>query len=124
VETLDLKKYLKTYKGISGGVSPKICLLSILDCRVPVNIMKKSDFERVDFFIRAYVVVGKALIYITESNIFRNMLIKNFVGKRHYLGLPTRGQRTRSNGRTSKRLILAPFKKDVLNQKKMPKKKQ
>ncbi len=39
---------------------------------------------------------------ITASNIRRLKEIKSYRGLRHHLGLPTRGQRTRTNARTRK----------------------
>ena len=39
---------------------------------------------------------------ITTSNIRRLKEIKSYRGLRHHLGLPTRGQRTRTNARTRK----------------------
>ncbi len=39
---------------------------------------------------------------IVTSNIRRLKEIKSYRGLRHYLGLPTRGQRTRTNARTRK----------------------
>jgi len=51
------------------------------------------------------------------------MEFESYRGKRHQLHLPTRGQRTRTNGRTMKRLSRLTFKKSKKYGKKVKKKK-
>ncbi len=46
-----------------------------------------------------------------QLNISRLIEINSFKGKRHLKGLPTRGQRTRTNSRTSRKLIFLKGKK-------------
>nr|SCW23038.1 Ribosomal protein S13 [Nemalion sp. H.1444] len=54
---------------------------------------------------------------IESMNIKRLMEINSYKGKRHRLGLPLRGQRTRTNARTRR-----GSKKTMANKKKAPKK--
>jgi ribosomal protein S13 len=55
--------------------------------------------------------MDKSLKFLVEKNIGRSLRTKSYVGKRHPQGLPVRGQRTRSNGSTAKRLCF--YKKSL-----------
>ena len=48
---------------------------------------------------------------LINSNIKRLIDINSFRGRRHLKGLPVRGQRTRTNNRTSRRQSVFSFKK-------------
>ena len=48
---------------------------------------------------------------LISMNIKRLIEIQSFRGKRHLKGLPVRGQRTRTNNRTSRRQSIFNFKK-------------
>jgi small subunit ribosomal protein S13 len=48
---------------------------------------------------------------LISMNIKRLIEIQSFRGKRHLKGLPVRGQRTRTNNRTSRRQSVFSFKK-------------
>jgi small subunit ribosomal protein S13 len=48
---------------------------------------------------------------LVNSNIKRLIDINSFRGRRHLKGLPVRGQRTRTNNRTSRRQSVFSFKK-------------
>ena len=48
---------------------------------------------------------------LINSNIKRLIDINSFRGRRHLKGLPVRGQRTRTNNRTSRRQSIFSFKK-------------
>lgn len=63
-----------------------------------------------------YVIEGD-LRRLESINIKRLMEINSYRGKRHRIGLPLRGQRTRTNGRTRRGI-----KKTMAGKKKAPKK--
>ena len=44
------------------------------------------------------------LLREVRENIAHQRMIGSYVGRRHAMGLPVRGQRTRSNARTAKKL--------------------
>ena len=52
---------------------------------------------------------------LINSNIKRLIDINSFRGRRHLKGLPVRGQRTRTNNRTSRRQSIFSFKKYKVN---------
>lgn len=63
-----------------------------------------------------YIIEGD-LRRLESINIKRLMEINSYRGKRHRIGLPLRGQRTRTNGRTRRGI-----KKTMAGKKKAPKK--
>lgn len=70
------------------------------------NISNLRDYLESDVF----KLEGNLKRFI-ELNISRLIQIKSFKGKRHFKGLPTRGQRTRTNNRTSRKFIFLKGKK-------------
>ena len=62
------------------------------------------------------IPTGGELSRIVRSNISRLQTIGSYRGSRHQKGLPSRGQRTKSNARTKrgKRKTIGAFKKEAL----------
>ena len=104
VNNLELFKLIRQFKGIGLSVSKKLCLILGYDSRTKVRDLKKKDLERIDLLVRERVIVDKALNFLLKKNVTRSTRIKSYVGRRHSMGLPVRGQRTHSNGSTSKKL--------------------
>lgn len=105
MKCIPLVKFIQTFKGISFSVSKKLCLLLGFDYRIKIDSLNREDLERIDFMIRSRnIIVNKNLNFLIKKNINRNKNIKNYIGKRHSLGLPTRGQRTHSNSSTAQKL--------------------
>jgi len=119
VNNIELFKFIRQFKGIGLSVSKKICLILGYDFRIKVKDLKKKDLEIIDVLIRDKVIIGKSLDFLIKKNISKSKRIKSYVGRRHSLGLPVRGQRTHSNGLTSKNLS---FFKEILKEKKKYKK--
>jgi|TARA_B110000971_G_C19825600_1_gene415423 small subunit ribosomal protein S13 len=113
VNNIQLFKLIRQFKGIGLSVSKKLCLILGYDFRIKVKDLKKKDLERIDLLVRERVIVDKALNFLIKKNIGRSKRIKNYIGRRHSLGLPTRGQRTHSNGSTARKLS---FYKEILSQ--------
>lgn len=126
MNNFELFKLIRQFKGIGLSVSKKLCLILGYDFKTKVRDLKKKDLERIDLLVRERVVVDKALSFLLEKNIKKYKRIKSYVGRRHSMGLPVRGQRTHSNGSTSKKLSFykdISKKKDILNKKLIKKKK-
>jgi small subunit ribosomal protein S13 len=119
VNNIQLLKLIRQFKGIGKSVSKKLCLILGYDFRIKIQDLKKKDLERIDLLVRERVIVDKALNFLIKKNISKNQRIKSYIGRRHSLGLPVRGQRTHSNGLTSKRLS---FYKNISNKKILNKK--
>lgn len=112
--TIQVAKFIRQFKGIGKPVSKKICLVLGYDPRIEIKHLTKNDLERIDILIRERVIVDKALNFLIKKNITSSKRIRSYTGRRHSLGLPTRGQRTHSNGCTSRKLA---FYKEISSQK-------
>jgi len=68
---------------------------------------KKDPYDNLDRHL-----VGTSLSFTQENDIKMMKKIKSYKGIRHSLGLPVRGQRTRSNFRKNKGKVLGVKKKE------------
>ena len=88
------------------GVGPKVALdvLKALSIDPDIRAQKLTDDElsRMGTYIEDHYVTEGQLRRQTQQNISRLREIRCYRGLRHRLGLPVRGQRTRTNARTRK----------------------
>ena len=73
-----------------------------IDPRTKVKDLDENEIQRIREILDADYQVEGDLRREVQTNIRRLMEIRCFRGIRHSRGLPTRGQRTRSNARTRK----------------------
>ncbi|MBS0584830.1 MAG: 30S ribosomal protein S13 [Verrucomicrobia bacterium] len=78
--------------------------------------LTEAETAQLTSHIQSHYAVEGDLRRETQANIKRLVAINSYRGMRHKLGLPTRGQRTRTNARTRK-----GKKKTVANKKKVTK---
>ena len=88
------------------GIGPVNAMVILTEANIDPNKKAKALNEDevgriVNIIDRSYVVEG-ALRRQQQQNIQRLKDIQSYRGNRHRRGLPTRGQRTRSNARTRK----------------------
>jgi len=88
------------------GIGPMNAMVILTEANIDPNKKAKALTEDevsriVNIIDRSYVVEG-ALRRQVQQNIQRLKDIQSYRGSRHRRGLPTRGQRTRSNARTRK----------------------
>lgn len=119
---LNLLPGLTRIKGISWALSNAICKSLELNPNVKVQEMKKEDLAKIDEFVKEIQVpgfmknrqkdfdegtdqhiIGTDLSLKLEFDIKRLKKIKAYKGVRHSLGLPVRGQQTRSNFRRNRK---------------------
>ena len=119
----DMKIYpgLTKIKGVSWGLSNAVCKKLKIDKNKKIGFLTKEEIEKISEFIKnpeipEYLVnrrtdfktgenkhlIGSGLELQTEFDIKRLKKIKSYRGYRHMAGLPTRGQRTKSNFRKNK----------------------
>lgn len=86
------------------GIGPKfagdILESAKVDSTVRVKNLTDDELTRISDVISADYVVEGELQRVVSSNIKRLKDIKSYRGIRHNSNLPTRGQRTQTNGRT------------------------
>ena len=112
---------LTKIKGISWALSNAICKKLGIDKRRKIGSLTEAEIQKISEFVKnpdvpEYVLnrrkdfetgknthlIGSDLDLKKEFDIKRLKKIKSYRGFRHLAGLPTRGQRTRSNFRRNK----------------------
>lgn len=84
-----------------------------LDPAVRAHKLSQDEIARINTMLQAEYIVEGDLRRQVQNNIKRLISIHSYRGQRHRLGLPVRGQRTKTNSRTRK-----GRKKTVANKKK------
>lgn len=112
---------LQRIKGIGPALANAICLISNLDRNKKVGTLTDKEIKKLEeimndplkFGVPAWMlnrrgdpetgkdihIIGPTLKYTQQQDIKRMMEIKSYKGVRHALGLPVRGQRTKSSFR-------------------------
>lgn len=101
------------------GLSRSKIILQKININPNKNVLELNDNEITNIrniLDKEYVIEGD-LRRLESMNIKRLMEINSYKGKRHRLGLPLRGQRTRTNARTRRGI-----KRTMAGKKKPPKK--
>ncbi len=89
--------------GIGPVVAKKILATCGVDESTRVKNLTEAEVAAINKQIRDFEIpVEGELKRVVNQNIKRYMEIKSYRGSRHQLGLPVRGQRTKSNARTRK----------------------
>ncbi len=86
--------------GIARVQANKILVATKVDPNIRVNDLTEEQANSLRVFIEKNYVVEGDLRRDVFSNIKRLKEIKSYRGTRHAKGLPTRGQRTKTNNRT------------------------
>jgi small subunit ribosomal protein S13 len=99
------------------GIGPKVSKTILERAKIDFNIrakdLKAEDVAKLQKIIEEFKVEGDLRKEIRE-NVQRLKRIGSYRGSRHSAGLPTRGQRTRTNARTlrGKRKTIGAMKKE------------
>lgn len=88
--------------GIGRTLSNKIIAQLGLDPNIRAEKLSQDDIARLNNLLQAEYIVEGDLRRQIQNNIKRLISIHSYRGQRHRLGLPVRGQRTRTNSRTRK----------------------
>ena len=86
--------------GIGPKTSADILAKAKVDPTIRVKNMTDSEIQKIQDVINENYTVEGELQRIVTGNIKRLKDIKSYRGERHAKNLPSRGQRTRTNGRT------------------------
>lgn len=73
-----------------------------LNTRIISNKIPKIYLNKIENIIKG-IKTAKKLKMVVKNNIDFNINIKNYIGTRHKLRYPVRGQRTHTNAKTKKR---------------------
>ncbi|MCI0382508.1 MAG: 30S ribosomal protein S13 [Chlamydiae bacterium] len=88
--------------GIGRKLSNEIIAKLGLDRNMRAGKLTEDDLARLNAILQAEYIVEGDLRRQIQNNIKRLINIHSYRGMRHRIGLPVRGQRTRSNSRTRK----------------------
>ena len=88
--------------GIGRKLSNDIIAKLGLDPNMRAQKLSEDDIARISALLSSEYVVEGDLRRQVQNNIKRLINIHSYRGMRHRLGLPVRGQRTRTNSRTRK----------------------
>ncbi len=106
---------LRYLYGIGAALAQEICEKLNLNPGMRTNQLTSDDISRITALLQEGYIVEGDLRRQVQNNIKRLISIHCYRGIRHRVGLPVRGQRTRTNSRTRK----GP-RKTVANKKKAP----
>lgn len=88
--------------GVGRWLSNEIITKLGLDRNMRAQKLTQDDIARINNLLQAEYTVEGDLRRQVQNNIKRLVSIHSYRGQRHRLGLPVRGQRTRTNSRTRK----------------------
>lgn len=88
--------------GIGRCLSNEICEKLKLNKDMKAHQLTEDDIARINALLQSEYAVEGDLRRQVQNNIKRLVSIHSYRGMRHRLGLPVRGQRTRTNARTRK----------------------
>lgn len=88
--------------GIGRHLANEIIAKLSLDPNMRAHKLTQDDLAKLNGLIQAEYMVEGDLRRQVQNNIKRLIAIHSYRGLRHRLGLPVRGQRTRTNSRTRK----------------------
>lgn len=103
--------------GIGLSRSKKILYKIALNPNTRVTDLNDKEITNIRYILENEYLIEGDLRRFEALNIKRLMEINSYKGKRHRIGLPLRGQRTRTNARTRRGI-----KKTMAGKKKAPKK--
>ena len=106
---------LTNIKGIGWSLSGTILDDLSIDKSKRISDLSTEEINKIAKKIESYPTEGE-LARQVRSNITRLVQIGSYRGIRHSRGLPSRGQRTKTNARTKrgKRKTVGAFKKEAL----------
>src|SRR3989338_5579270 len=126
---------LTKIKGISFMFSNAICRTAAIDITKKTGYLDDGEVSRIDdiikepskFNIPSWLfnrkkdpednadkhIIGSNLTFTQDNDIKMMKKIKSYKGIRHMVGLPVRGQRTRSNFRRNKGKVMGVKRKDT-----------
>jgi len=107
---------LTRISGVGWPLSRKIMGSLKISAKKRIKDLASEEISKISSKLDEIPTEGE-LSRIVRSNISRLQTIGSYRGSRHQKGLPSRGQRTKSNARTKrgKRKTIGAFKKEALS---------
>ncbi|OGM10583.1 30S ribosomal protein S13 [Candidatus Woesebacteria bacterium RBG_16_36_11] len=120
-DNLRIDYALTKIKGIGWSLSKKILKNLKIDESKRISELSSGELTKTAAKVEEFTIEGE-LARNVKGNISRLREIGTYRGIRHARGLPSRGQRTRTNARTKrgKRKTVGAFKKEMLSRQGTP----
>lgn len=99
---------LQSIFGLNITNALKVCSLVGISPKVKLEKLKVSQLNKLTRICREEIDTN--LIRYIQNDVQRLIQLKHYRGTRHMFNLPVRGQRTRTNGQTSKKIKKHTFK--------------
>ena len=93
---------LRYLYGVGDQVARELCHKAGIDPQKRARDLAEEELSRLSVLLERDYTVEGPLRRLVQQNISRLRDIKSYRGLRHRLGLPVRGQRTKTNARTRK----------------------
>nr|YP_010216401.1 ribosomal protein S13 [Ulva intestinalis]UBR43422.1 ribosomal protein S13 [Ulva intestinalis] len=93
---------LQSIFGLNNNNALKVCSLVGVSPKVKLGKLKVNQLNKLTRVCREEI--DTSLTRYVQNDIQRLIQLKHYRGTRHMFGLPSRGQRTRTNGQTSKKI--------------------
>ena len=90
--------------GVGRTTADSICKQLAISDNIRISNLSKRQIARITNLIKQELIVGSDLRKQKSDAVKRLMEMGSYKGVRHRMGLPLRGQRTSTNGKTQKRL--------------------
>lgn len=97
-------RFLYLRFGIGESTVKHILAIFGISRHVLKNNVPIHKLNLIEDFIKDNLVIDDELKYMVNSRLKRHIDVKSYTGKRLIMGLPVRGQRTKSNAGTPKRM--------------------
>jgi small subunit ribosomal protein S13 len=91
--------------GISKKIAFNVCYKHGLNPFIQINYLTKIELDTLKNYIEKTYLINSKLKEEIQSNIKNLIKIKCYKGLRHLNGLPSRGQRTKTNAKTVKKFF-------------------
>jgi len=102
---MTITKYLIRTYGIGHTRLRHVCKHLGINHKVSVNKLNNNIKNKISRFIINNYLIGDRLKKSTQQNVIKKVRLKSYKGRRLSNRLPARGQRTRTNAKTQKRIL-------------------
>nr|YP_010021502.1 ribosomal protein S13 [Ulva lacinulata]YP_010021528.1 ribosomal protein S13 [Ulva sp. A AF-2021]QOL10343.1 ribosomal protein S13 [Ulva lacinulata]QOL10369.1 ribosomal protein S13 [Ulva sp. A AF-2021]ULC80546.1 ribosomal protein S13 [Ulva rigida] len=99
---------LQSIFGLNTTNALKVCSLVGVSPKVKLEKLKVNQLNKLTRICREEIDTN--LIRYIQNDVQRLIQLKHYRGTRHMFNLPVRGQRTRTNGQTSKKIKKHTFR--------------
>jgi len=99
-----LRHVLSHIFGVGPFIANQMCDKLGFSQNLRVEDLQSHHFEKMSTILKHSYYADSELKRLIQNDIKRLITCGSYRGERHHTGMPVRGQRTRSNGKTAKRL--------------------